>query len=71
MYYARIKRGGKETKRSLRTTGRALAQRRLRVLPSEERHIDPSRDNLTLAQLCNRWLVTKKIVQSFSIRVAT
>jgi integrase len=60
VYYARIKRGGKETRRSLRTSDRALAQRRLRVFRDEERHVDPSRANLTLAQLCDRWLATKK-----------
>src|SRR6266550_3416883 len=60
IYYARIKRGGKETKRSLRTNDRTLAQRRLRDLREEERHIDPSRGNLTLVQLCDRWLATKK-----------
>jgi integrase len=60
VYYARIKRGGKESKRSLRTNDRALAQRRLRDLREDEQHIDPSRGNLTLAQLCDRWLATKK-----------
>jgi integrase len=60
MYYARIKRGGKESKRSLRTTDRALAQRRLRDLREEERQLDPLRGNLTLAQLCDQWLETKQ-----------
>ena len=60
VYYARIKRGGKESKRSLRTTDRALAQRRLRDLRDEQQHLDPSRGNLTLAQLCDRWLATKQ-----------
>lgn len=60
MYYARIKRGGKETKCSLRTTDRALAQRKLRDFRDEQRQIDPSRGNLTLAQLCDRWLATKQ-----------
>src|SRR5260370_6664417 len=59
-YYARIKRGGKESKRSLRTTDRALAQRRLRAFRDEQQQLDPSRGNLTLAQLCDRWLATKK-----------
>jgi integrase len=59
-YYARIKRGGKETKRSLRTSDRALAQRRLRDFRDEQQQLDPSRGNLTLAQLCDRWLATKK-----------
>jgi integrase len=60
VYYGRIKRGGKETKRSLRTNDRALAQRRLRGFRDEQRQIDPSRGNLTLAQLCDRWLATKQ-----------
>jgi integrase len=60
VYYARIKRGGKESKRSLRTTDRTLAQRRLRDLRDEQQQIDPSRGNLTLAQLCDRWLATKQ-----------
>jgi integrase len=59
-YYARIKRGGKETKRSLRTNDRALAQRRLRDLRDEQQQLDPARGNLTLPQLCDRWLATKK-----------
>jgi len=60
VYYARIKRGGKETKRSLRTTDRALAQRRLRDFRDDQQQVDPSRGSLTLAQLCDRWLATKK-----------
>jgi integrase len=60
VYYARIKRRGKESKRSLRTTDRALAQRRLRDLRDEQQQVDPSRGNLTLAQLCDRWLTTKR-----------
>src|SRR5215472_13859063 len=60
VYYGRIKRGGKETKRSLRTSDRALAQRRLRDFRDEQRQVDPSRGNLTLAQLCDRWLATKQ-----------
>ena len=60
VYYGRIKTGGKELKRSLRTTDRALAQRKLREFRDEQRHVDRSRGNLTLAQLCDRWLATKK-----------
>jgi integrase len=59
VYYGRIKRGGKETKRSLRTTDRALAQRRLRDFRDDQQQVDPSRGNVTLAQLCDRWLATK------------
>ena len=46
--------------RSLRTTDRALAQRRLRDLRDEQQHVDPSRGKITLAQLCERWLATKQ-----------
>jgi integrase len=60
MYYARIKREGKESKRSLRTTDRALAQRRLRDLRDQQQHLDPSRGNVTLTQLCDLWLATKQ-----------
>jgi integrase len=60
VYYARIKRAGKETKRSLRTTDRSLAQRRLRDFQDDQQQVDPSRGNLTFAQLCDRWLATKK-----------
>jgi integrase len=60
MYYARIKRGGKETRCSLRTTDRALAQRKLRELRDEQQQLDLSRGNVTLAQLCDRWLATKR-----------
>lgn len=59
-YYARIKRRGKETRCSLLTTDRALAQRKLRQLQAEQRQLDPSRGNLTLLQLCDWWLETKK-----------
>jgi integrase len=60
VYYARIKRAGKESKRSLRTTDRALAQRRLRDLRDEQQQVDPAQGNLTLAQLCDHWLATKR-----------
>jgi integrase len=60
VYYARIKKGRKESMRSLRTTDRALAQRRLRDLRDEQQQVDPSRGNLTLAQLCDRWLATRQ-----------
>jgi hypothetical protein len=60
VYYARIKKRGKETERSLRTNDRALAQRRLRNFRDDQQQVDPCRGNLTLAQLCDRWLATKK-----------
>jgi integrase len=60
VYYARVKRGGKETKRSLRTTDPVLAKRKLRDFRDQQQQVDPARGNVTLAQLCERWLATKK-----------
>src|SRR6058998_3929097 len=50
VYYARIKRGGKETKRSLRTIDRTLAQRRLRDTP-QKRGVSKSRENALYGRL--------------------
>jgi integrase len=58
VYYARIKTDGKEIKRSLETTDRALAQRKLRAFRDEQRQIDRSQGSLTLAELCHRYLTT-------------
>jgi integrase len=56
VYYARIKADGKEIKRSLETTDRALAQRKLRAFRDEQRQIDRSQGSLTLPELCDRYL---------------
>jgi len=58
VYYARIRVDGKEIKRSLGTTDRALAQRRLADFKDEQRQIDRSQGKLTLAKLCDRYLKT-------------
>ena len=58
VYYARIKIDGKPIKRSLKTTDRVFANRKLRVFRDEQRQIDRSRGNLTLAELCDRYLLT-------------
>src|SRR6266446_5787236 len=42
VYYARIKSGGKEIRRSLETTDRDTAKRELARLRKEQRHIDRS-----------------------------
>jgi hypothetical protein len=60
VYYARIKSSGKEIRRSLRTTGRKLADRELRRLKDEQGQVDRSQGKLTLAELCDRY---KKTVQ--------
>jgi integrase len=58
VYYARIKIDGKEIKRSLATTDRALARRNLSALKDELRQIDRSQGKLTVAELCDRYLKT-------------
>jgi integrase len=58
VYYARIKADGKEIKRSLETTDRAIAQRQLASFKDEQRQIDHSQGKLTLIELCDRYLKT-------------
>src|SRR5438552_13646211 len=58
VYYARIRVDGKEIKRSLETTDRAIANRALARFKSEQRQIDRSQGRLTLAELCDRYLKT-------------
>jgi hypothetical protein len=58
VYYARFESGGKEIRRSLRTTDRASAQRALVWLKQEREQIDPAQGKLTLAELCDRYLQT-------------
>lgn len=58
VYYARLKTEGKEIKRSLGTTDRALAKRELARLKEELRRVDRSQGRTTLAELCARYLRT-------------
>jgi integrase len=58
VYYARIKSGGKEIRRSLETTDPALARRNLRKLRNEQSQIDRSKSRLTLRELCDTYLKT-------------
>jgi integrase len=58
VYYARIKHEGKEIRRSLCTTDRDLAKRKLRELKDEHGQIDRSQGKLTLRELCDQWLET-------------
>src|SRR5438874_8594004 len=58
VYYARFENGGKEIRRSLRTTDRASAQRALAWLKQEREQVDPAQGKLTLAELCDRYQVT-------------
>lgn len=57
-YYARIKRPGKEIRQSLRTTDRAMAKRKLADLQRDLGRIDLSAGKITLAELCDRYLLT-------------
>jgi hypothetical protein len=58
VYYARFESGGKEIRRSLRTTDRASAQRALAWAKQEREQIDPAQGKLTLAELCDRYSAT-------------
>jgi hypothetical protein len=59
VYYARIRVEGKEIKRSLETTDRALAQRRLAEFRDEQRQLDRKKGKLTLATLGDRYLLVE------------
>lgn len=58
VYYARFESGGKEIRRSLRTTDRASAQRALAWLKQERKQVDPAQGKLTLGELCDHYLQT-------------
>jgi integrase len=58
VYYGRTRVDGKEIKRSLETTDRLLAKRKLAQFKDEQRQIDRSQGRLTLAELCDRYLKT-------------
>jgi integrase len=58
VYYARIKTEGKEIKRSLGTTDREIAKRKLAAFKDEQRQINRSQGRVTLTELCNRYLQT-------------
>ncbi len=58
VYYARIKCAGKEIRRSLETTDKALARRNLAKLRNDEEQIDRSKSWMTLKELCDRYLKT-------------
>jgi integrase len=58
VYYARFESGGKEIRRSLRTTDRASAQRALAWLKEERKQVDPAQGKITLGELCDRYSET-------------
>jgi len=71
VYYARIRVDGKEIKRSLETTDRAIANRELARFKDEQRQIDRSQGKLTLAELCDRYLETIQHQKSRTIERKT
>ena len=58
VYYARVKCAGKEIRRSLETTDKALARRNLAKIRNEEEQINRSKSWMTLKELCDRYLKT-------------
>src|SRR5215472_14241805 len=58
VYYARVRMDGKEIKRSLETTDRELAKRKLADFKEQLHRIDRSQGRITLAELCARYLKT-------------
>jgi integrase len=71
VYYARIKTGGKEIRRSLETTDREMAKRELARLRDELQQIDRSQGKLTLGELCDRYLKTIQHQKSKTIERKT
>ena len=58
MYYARTKRPGKELRRSLGTTDRTTAKRKLADLHKEIDRTEAATGRVTLADLCERYMAT-------------
>jgi integrase len=58
VYYARFKVDGKEIRRSLKTTDKEEAKRKLGEEKQKEGEVDRSQGKLTLRELCDRWLKT-------------
>jgi integrase len=56
LYYARVKTHGKEITQSLRTTDRALANRKLKALKEAREKLDPKGGKVTLIELCDKFL---------------
>jgi integrase len=63
VYYGRIKVDGKEVKRSLQTTDRAAAKRKLADFKREQGQIDRSQGKVTLAHLCDRYVATEAVTK--------
>ncbi len=71
VYYARLKTGGKEIRRSLSTTDRDLAKRNLAKFRDDLRQVDRSKSKITLAELCCRYLRTVQHQKSKTVERKT
>lgn len=58
IYYARLKREGKQIWESLKTTDKAFASRKLREKKNELENVNPSAGKITVEELCARYLKT-------------
>ena len=60
-YYALVKRGGKQIRRSLKTTDKALARRRLAGLKEKASKLRTGKENasITFEQYSKRWIEAK------------
>ena len=58
VYYARIKRNGKEIRQSLKTQDRALAKRRLGEKQREVESLDLAAGKITVEELLRRFVAT-------------
>jgi integrase len=56
VYYGRIRVEGKEIKRSLHTTDRQMARRKLAEFQKQQRQTDHSQGKVTIAALCDEYL---------------
>ena len=60
-YYGLLKRAGKQFRRSLKTTDRKLAERRLAALRQQISHLSLSEDaNASFDEVARRWLETTR-----------
>ena len=61
-YYALVKRGGKQIRRSLKTTDKALARRRLAALKEKASKLRTGKENATITfeKYSERWIKAKE-----------
>jgi len=62
-YYGLFKRGGKQIRRSLKTTDAALARRRLAAVREKVARLNQTKGSsrITFAELADRWLTNARV----------